>query len=194
MTSLSVPKLQKSLLRFGDGQSLLQSILENAMQHAISLVNPVLKHVENSSISHRRRSLPGFILEFVFHPNLKGSADLRCKPFRFWGKLSCEMCRIACAWHTSHKDTLWYITCGRQIRKKDKTRMPFRAEQCKQLRIPGMSWSNKTFQALHKMPKTFPKLELQSKYTDSQFMLTGESVQNCCQVFAKSCFKHLACI
>ena len=89
------------------------------MQAAISVVNPVLKHVKNSSISHRRRrSPPGFILEFVL------ICRSSLQSFRFWGKLRCEMCRNARR-HTSHTLKLWDITCARQTRKKDETRMPF---------------------------------------------------------------------
>ena len=124
------------------------------MQAAISVVNPVLKHVE----IHPSLTGEGGVRQDSFS-NLFWSADLRCKLSAFEESWAVRCAIYAHGTHRTH--TVRHHMC--------KTRMPFSGGT---LQAIENSWHVSTKQALHKMPKTFPilsKLEFQSKYTDSQF-------------------------
>ena len=105
----SWPKLQKSLLRFGDSQSLLQSILENgrkignfwgsiqSLKH-VKFIHPSSCHLAERGVRQ------DFFVEFVFHPNLKGSVDLRCKLSAFEGSWAVRCAELHA--HGTHR-TRW---------------------------------------------------------------------------------------
>lgn len=186
MTSLSLPKLQKSLLRFGDGQSLLQSILENAGCNFCGQSS-----LETCEI-HPSLTGEGGVRHDSFS-NLFWSADLRCKLSAFEESWAVRCAIYAHGTHRTHLNCETSHVQDKREKRWNKDAFFGRntTSNWEFLACLGATKHSRLCTKCHKTVPILSKLEFQSKYTDSQFMLTGEYVQNCCQVLPSLASKTL---
>ena len=160
------------------------------MQAAISVVNPVLKHVE----IHPSLTGEGGVRQDSFS-NLFWSADLHCKLSAFEESWAVRCAEMPEGTHRTHLNCeTSHVQDKRE--KKMKQGCLFRVEYYKQLRIPGMSWSNETFQALHKMPQNVSHT-FQTRISNKIHRFTVHAYRRVrpklLPSIAKSCFKDLVC-